>query len=98
MDVEGEEFNIFSKKEDFLKLKKSTIIIESHALYFDDGNLKQENLINLASEFFNVTELKMSSRDLSNIEYLKKFSDSDRWLMCSEGRGQLMSWIRLDPK
>lgn len=98
LDVEGEEFNIFSKKEDFLKLKKSTIIIESHALYFDDGYQKQKNLINIASEFFNVTELKMSSRDLSNIEYLEKFSDSDRWLMCSEGRGQLMSWIRLDPK
>ena len=55
MDVEGEEFNIFSKKEDFLKLKKSTIIIESHALYFNDGIEKQENLIKLASEFFNVT-------------------------------------------
>ena len=52
----------------------------------------------LAEEFFNVTELKMGSRDLSNIPELQKFSDSDRWLMCSEGRGELMSWLRLDPK
>ena len=98
VDIEGVEFDILSKREDFQKLKNSSLIIESHALYFDDGKEKHQNLIMLAEEFFNVTELKMSSRDLSNIPELQKFSDSDRWLMCSEGRGELMSWLRLDPK
>lgn len=98
MDIEGVEFDILSKSEDFQKLKNSTLIIESHALYFDNGKDKQQNLIKLAKEFFHVTELKMSSRDLSKIPDLQKFSDSDRWLMCSEGRGELMSWFRLDPK
>ena len=98
MDIEGLEFDIFSKSKDFQTLKNSSLIIESHALYFDDGKEKQEGLIKMAEEFFNVTELKMSSRDLSNIPDLRLFSDSDRWLMCSEGRGELMSWFRLDPK
>jgi hypothetical protein len=98
MDIEGGEFDIFSQREDFEKLKYSTLIIESHALHFDDGDEKQEKLINLAKEFFDVTELKTGIRDFSNFSDLKKYSDSDRWLMCSEGRGQLMSWFRLEPK
>jgi len=98
MDIEGVEFDILSKSEDFRKLKNSTLIIESHALFFDDGKEKQQNLIKLAEEFFNVKELKMRSRDLSDFPELQKFSDSDRWLMCSEGRGELMSFFRLDPK
>ena len=98
MDIEGGEYDILSSKEDFMRLKKSTLIIESHALFFDDGIMKQENLVSLASEFFNITEFKTSSRDLSIYPELKNYSDSDRWLMCSEGRGELMSWFRLDPK
>ena len=98
MDIEGVEFDILSKSEDFRKLKNSSLIIESHALFFDDGEEKQQNLIKLAEEFFNVKELKMRSRDLSGFPELQKFSDSDRWLTCSEGRGELMSFFRLDPK
>ena len=98
MDIEGVEFDIFSKREDFLKLQNSTLIIESHALYFNDGEAKQQHLINLAKEFFDVTELKTGPRDFSIFPDLQKYSDSDRWLMCSEGRGELMSWLRLDPK
>jgi|TARA_B110000003_G_scaffold266448_1_gene293436 hypothetical protein len=98
MDIEGVEFDLFAQREDFLKLKHSTLIIESHALYFDDGDIKQQNLISMAQEFFDVTELKTGLRDFSNFTDLRKYSDSDRWLMCSEGRGELMSWLRLDPK
>jgi hypothetical protein len=98
MDIEGCEFDIFSQRGDFEKLKHSTLIIESHALHFDDGDEKQQNLINLAQEFFDVTELKTGIRDFSNFSDLKKYSDSDRWLMCSEGRGELMSWFRLEPR
>ncbi|MDA8607051.1 hypothetical protein N9L56_00140 [Gammaproteobacteria bacterium] len=98
MDIEGGEFDLFSERQDFLKVSKATLIIESHALHFKDGEDRQKNLLHLAEEFFDITEFKTSSRDLSTIPSLKKFSDSDRWLICSEGRGELMSWFRLDPK
>ena len=98
MDIEGGEFDLLSERQDFLKVSKATLIIESHALHFKDGEARQKNLLSLAEDFFNITELKTSTRDLSNIPSLKKFCDSDRWLICSEGRGELMSWFRLDPK
>ena len=48
--------------------------------------------------FFKVSTLKTSSRDLSRFSELSEYSDSERWLIASEGRPRLMSWLRLDPK
>jgi len=39
----------------------------------------------------------MGSRDLSTYPELQQWNDLDRWLICSEGRAQLMSWVRFDP-
>ena len=42
-------------------------------------------------------EYKELDVDLSEFEELKEWSDTDRWLVCSEGRPKLMTWWRLDP-
>jgi hypothetical protein len=51
-----------------------------------------------ASEFFDITEFKTSARDLSKFQELHELSDIDRWLLCSESRPCLMTWMRFDPK
>ncbi len=97
VDIEGGEFDLFSK-ELFRIFKESIIFIELHDWFFKDGKIKLAKLRNDAEEFFCITELTTSTRDLSGFPELEKFSDTDRWLICSEGRARLMTWYRLDPR
>ena len=97
VDIEGGEFDLFDK-DIFRIFKDSIIFIELHNWFFEDAENKLEKLRNDALEFFDITELTTASRDLSKFRELKDFSDTDRWLICSEGRHKLMTWYRLDPK
>ncbi len=97
VDIEGGEFDLFDAKL-FDVLKNAIIFIELHPWLVMDGEKKLAKLRADASLNFNITELTTTSRDLSIFPELKKFNDSDRWLICSEGRKQLMTWYRLDPK
>jgi hypothetical protein len=96
VDIEGGEFDLFSKKC-LSEFSQSIIFIELHDWYFKDGREKLQRLTDDAKSFFSITELTTTSRDLSQFSELRRFSDTDRWLICSEGRGQLMTWLRLDP-
>jgi hypothetical protein len=42
--------------------------------------------------------MQMGSRYLSVFPELKELTDTDHWLLCSEGRSRLMQWLRFDPK
>jgi hypothetical protein len=95
-DIEGGEFNVFNEKT-FEAFKGAVIIIEIHE-WHDNGLEKLEKLKQAASRFFHITELTMGMRDLSIYPELSQYHDSDRWLLCSEGRGKLMTWLKLDPK
>ena len=97
VDIEGAEFELFDA-DLFRSFKDSVIFIELHDWLFDDAQNKLVKLRADAAEFFDITELTTASRDLSKIPELKKFSDTDRWLICSEGRAKQMFWYRLDPK
>ncbi|WP_353432649.1 hypothetical protein [Polynucleobacter sp. MWH-UH23A] len=97
IDVEGAEFDLMGK-ETFKVFSKAIIFVELHDWFFEDGSDKLKKLKNDSAETHNVTELTMRSRDLSIFPELKKLNDDDRWLICSEGRGQLMVWLRFDPK
>ena len=55
-------------------------------------------LTNNAKPFFKISTLTTASRDLSKFPELFDYEDSDRWLIASEGRPKLMSWLRLDPR
>jgi hypothetical protein len=93
VDVEGGEFELFNK-DVFRIFKDAIIFMELH----DDTGDKLAKLRNDASAYFDITELTMTSRDVSRFAELKTYSDTDRWLICSEGRPVLMSWYRFDPK
>jgi hypothetical protein len=96
VDIEGGEFDLFDSFL-FEKFQKAIIFIELHDWLFEDGADKRKALILNAEKYFSVTELTTSNRDLCKFLELKIFSDTDRWLICSEGRGLLMTWLRLDP-
>jgi hypothetical protein len=96
VDIEGCEFDLLD--HDCLKaFSRSIIFIELHDWLVDDGFFKKNQLIERAKLFFNITELTTGSRDLSVFDELRDFSDTDRWLICSEGRDRRMTWLRLDP-
>ncbi|WP_338635673.1 FkbM family methyltransferase [Spirobacillus cienkowskii] len=97
IDIEGAEFELIGK-ETFNAFNRSIIFIELHDWFFEDGEEKLLKIKNDSTLTHVVTELTMGSRDLSIFPELNKLHDNDRWLICSEGRGQLMTWLRFDPK
>ncbi len=97
IDIEGAEFELIDKAT-FSAFNKSVIFVELHDWLFEDGEEKLKKLKNDSASTHVLTELTMGSRDLSIFPDLNKLHDNDRWLICSEGRGQLMKWLRFDPK
>jgi hypothetical protein len=97
IDIEGAEFSLFDS-ELFRNLKKSIIFIEVHDWLYKDSKKKMTELTNNAKPFFKISTLTTASRDLSKFPELFDYEDSDRWLIASEGRPKLMSWLRLDPR
>jgi len=96
VDIEGAEFDLFDENT-FTAFNKAIIFIELHDWFFLDGAEKLRKLRKDALATHAITELTMASRDLSKFNELKKLNDTDRWLICSEGRSQLMTWLRFDP-
>jgi hypothetical protein len=96
VDIEGGEFDIFDS-DVFRALRQCVIFIEMHEWQYEDGANRRRKLMEDASLFFSVTEMTTTARDLSQFPELRAYSDTDRWLMCSEGRPRLMTWLRLDP-
>jgi hypothetical protein len=97
IDIEGTEFYLLDS-EMFYRLKKSVIFIELHEWIFKDSKEKVAKLMSDARPFFKISTITTTSRDLSKFPELKNYQDSDRWLIASEGRPKLMTWLRLDPK
>ena len=96
VDIEGGEFDLFDKNL-FKKFKESIIFIELHDWTIKDGDEKLKKMINDSQDYFSITELTTSNRDLSVFSELDKMSDTDRWLICSESRKRRMTWLRFDP-
>ena len=97
VDIEGAEFDIFDDHT-FAAFSNSIIIVELHDWQLENGAEKLHKFKELAKQYFAITTLTTTSRDTSSFPELKNFSDDDRWLICSEGRGRQMNWLRLDPK
>jgi hypothetical protein len=97
IDIEGAEFFLLNRKL-FSHLKKAIFFIELHDWFFEDGNKKIAKLMADAKPFFKISRLTTTSRDLSKFPELLDYPDSERWLIASEGRSKLMTWLRLDPK
>jgi hypothetical protein len=97
VDIEGGEFDLFDKAT-FNEFRHSIIFIELHNSLSTAGQFQLQKLKNDANDTHLVSEFTTTGRDLSGFDELKTFSDSDRWLISSEGRPRLMSWLRLDPR
>ena len=96
VDIEGAEFDLFSPRvfEDF---RRSRIYIELHDWFFPDAANRVEKLKNESKLTHRWSEVSTSARDPSRFPELSNLCDTDRWLICSEGRGRLMRWAILDP-
>jgi hypothetical protein len=95
-DIEGGEFDLFTD-ESLKAIKQSIVIIEIHD-WHENGQERFKQLKERAGKYFIVNELKTGSRDLSEFPEIADLRDDDRWLICSEGRHQLMTWLYLSPK
>lgn len=97
IDIEGGEFELIN--ENVLDaFSRSIIFIELHDWLFNDSNKQKERLIQILRRRFEVTTIVMGTRGFDDIRELDDFNDDERWIMCSEGRGRRMEWLRLDPK
>jgi len=96
IDIEGHEFAIMD--HDFFNLsKKSIIIVELHDWFYPNAEMLKNNLLKFAEQTHTVEFIKMGPRDLSKIKEIETFGDNTRWLLCSEGRARLMTWLVMKP-
>jgi len=92
-DIEGGEFEVFD--EHCLKsLRGSTIVIEIHNWVVDFWS-KYENLLVNASKFFSIATLSRISSTLPKVTGLQAMHDDNRTLMLSEGRPNIMRYLKL---
>jgi len=93
-DIEGGEFDVFTE-DTFRAFKGATILIEIHD-WCEGGFEKYKNLKKLGEKYFHSTEIRTGARDLSKFTELESYYDSDRWIICGEGRGKLGKWLLLE--
>jgi hypothetical protein len=96
VDIEGAEFDLFDQYL-YKSFSNSIIFIELHEFFFTDGEEKLNTLISNSLSTHSAKFIKMGNRNLSKFPELKQWNDLDRWILCSEGRPQLMTWVRFDP-
>lgn len=96
IDIEGAEFDVLTAKT-FERFANSVIIVELHDHFFADATQRLERLRSICASAFRIDELTTTNRDLSVFPELKQFSDTDRWLICSEGRRAMPHWYVLTP-
>ena len=95
VDIEGEEFNLFNKKN-LIYYKNSFLIIENHQNFFKKKKLK-EIFFKLINKNFRVEILNDGGRNPNLMKELENFNDDEKWLLMSENRPSRMNWIILIP-
>ena len=96
VDIEGNEFRLFNKKN-FNFFKKSFHIIENHEDIFRDKKLVSE-FYEIMNENFKNEILHNNARNPFGIDQLQYLSDDARWLLMSEGRPYEMNWLIFTPQ
>lgn len=97
LDIEGAEFDLVN--DSFLRaFRNAILIIEIHDGFYDDGALRYQDLKRRCEKAFAVREVRSGARDLSAIAETAVLSDDERWMLCSEGRPSLGTWLLLEPK
>jgi hypothetical protein len=96
IDIESAEFDLFNNEFNE-KLKDSFFLIENHDFLLRDYK-KKIMFDELVNKFFNVKIVKNKGRNPFQFEFMKSFTDDERWLMMSEQRPCEMNWIVLKLK
>ncbi|MEC8263039.1 MAG: hypothetical protein VX017_06970 [Pseudomonadota bacterium] len=96
IDIEGAEF-AFLTDEVIDSLASCHVIIELHDWLTEDGVALRDGLMDRLSGRFRSHIVHTGARDLSNFPELADLPDSERWLVCDEGRGRSMEWLFLEP-
>lgn len=96
VDIEGEEFTLFNKKN-LIYYKNSFLIIENHENFFKNKKLKAI-FFKLINKNFKVEILNDGGRNPNLIRKLENLNDDEKWLLMSENRPSRMNWIILIPK
>lgn len=94
-DIEGFEFKVFNEKS-LAVLACAVLIIEIHD--WGGRSPAYQKLVETAEKSHVVKELRTGPRDLSDSAELNGYCDNDRWLVCSEGRGDFGKWLYLVPR
>ena len=96
IDIEGGEFNLLT--HDLLqRLKDAELIVELHGRFITTNPNPEAALLQRLAQYFRCDVFSMGQRDLSSMTELAVLGDSDRWLLCSEGRPFLMRWVYCHP-
>ena len=97
IDIEGMEYDLLS--EEMLRLIKNChIIVELHPFLIVEGFKKEKQLLKRANAIFKVSKIYRGTYNPNQFECLNLFSDDERLLSLSEGRGKNPKWILLEPR
>jgi hypothetical protein len=96
IDIEGAEFDLLDG-EALGALRESVIIVELHD-WVAEASQKIERLRKTATVTHRVTEFSTGARNPAAFAEVRAYNDTDRWLLVSERRPTLMSWMLLEPR
>ena len=96
VDIEGAEFSLLTD-ELLNRLKDVELIVELHGRFISKDPNFEAGFLQRLGKHFKCDVFTMGSRDFSTINEVASLGDSDRWLLCSEGRPFLMRWAYCCP-
>lgn len=99
MDIESDEFDVLTD-ECLHDLRDTHVIIEIHDFMRPyDGKQRYADLLRRIDRHFRVRPFTTGARNPAEIPLLQEdWTDTDRWLLCSESRPTLMTWLHLAPR
>ncbi|MCA3419753.1 MAG: hypothetical protein INF88_12730 [Roseomonas sp.] len=96
IDIEGGEFSLLTANL-LKRLKDAELIVELHGRFIATNPNPEAAFLQRLAQYFRCDLFSMGQRDPSTITELSMLGDSDRWLLCSEGRPFLMRWVHCHP-
>lgn len=94
MDCEGAELDLLDMTL-VPALSKTSVVVECHDCVRAGIT---ETLQERFKETHNVTVIEQKYKDPYQFEFLKQFSDCDKWALVHEGRPSAMTWLYMVPK
>ena len=97
IDIEGAEYGLLSH-EMISILKNHYVICELHPWMVIEGDIFQNQLLDRASEQFDIEMIKRDSYHPNDFSEFYNLSDEERLVAVGEGRDKNMQWMILSPK